>query len=303
MKKVAFFVIFLVLLLPIQAFAQNPDWVRDIAYWWSQGQISDTEFNDAIKYLIEKGVIIIKNQNIPIGNNIKDGGDFYITYEPTEQYKELSLWLKNNEEWVLNISHINEIKLPYDIEIIYRECGEANAAYYSEGFIEVCYELVEQIIEIQSRYYFTEEEIRMAVQDTTYFIFLHELGHALIDVYDIPYTGKQEDAVDQLATIILLTENEQGVNALFATSNYWHELGSEPIPYETLPFHDEHSFELQRFYSILCFVYGNDPVNSSDVLNLIPDSSDNIKFWQYHCVNEHNVISNNWNMFLEPLWN
>ena len=30
--------------------------------------------------------------------------------------------------------------------------------------------------------------------------FFHELGHALIDAWDLPITGREEDAADQLPT-------------------------------------------------------------------------------------------------------
>src|SRR5690606_27845489 len=36
------------------------------------------------------------------------------------------------------------------------------------------------------------------------FIVLHETGHALVHLLDLPVTGRQEDAVDQLAAILML---------------------------------------------------------------------------------------------------
>lgn len=36
-----------------------PEWVRDTAKWWSEDQISDEEFTNEIKYLIENGIIKI----------------------------------------------------------------------------------------------------------------------------------------------------------------------------------------------------------------------------------------------------
>lgn len=300
MKVVFFIIFFIVLLLPTQAFAQNPEWVRNIAYWWSQGQVSDAEFNEAIKFLIENNIITL--DNIMTGTNVVDRGDFFVYYQPTDNYYDIAIWLQDNEDWTLNISHINQIKLPYDVEIVFEECGFANAGYYNAQ-ISMCYELVDEIIQIQSQYYTTEEEIRFAVQDAVYFIFLHELGHALIDLHNIPYTGKEEDAVDQLATIILLTEGQQGVDALYASANYWYEIGRESIPYEHLPFHDEHSFSMQRFYAIICFVYGYDPENNSNLLDIIPESGEYLEWWHSRCIEDHNRISNSWNLFLNPLWN
>jgi hypothetical protein len=36
-----------------------PEWVRNIAKWWSEDQISNEEFTNQIKYLIENGIIKI----------------------------------------------------------------------------------------------------------------------------------------------------------------------------------------------------------------------------------------------------
>ena len=34
-----------------------PDWVKNVAYWWIQGGISDKEFTQMINYLIDKNII------------------------------------------------------------------------------------------------------------------------------------------------------------------------------------------------------------------------------------------------------
>jgi len=36
-----------------------PDWIRNTAGWWAEGQISDREFLDAIKFMVENRIIII----------------------------------------------------------------------------------------------------------------------------------------------------------------------------------------------------------------------------------------------------
>jgi len=36
-----------------------PEWVRNIALWYGQGTISEDEFIDAIRFLIEEGVVIV----------------------------------------------------------------------------------------------------------------------------------------------------------------------------------------------------------------------------------------------------
>ena len=73
------------------AYAQNvPDWVKNTAKWFGDGQISETEFLNAIKYLVENEIIVIdqpKNFDsepvraeiiIPNGNSQQSNSGFYI---------------------------------------------------------------------------------------------------------------------------------------------------------------------------------------------------------------------------------
>jgi hypothetical protein len=36
-----------------------PDWIRNNAHWWSQNLISEDEFVNSLKFLIQNGIIII----------------------------------------------------------------------------------------------------------------------------------------------------------------------------------------------------------------------------------------------------
>jgi plastocyanin len=67
-----------------------PDWIRNTALWYGEGNISESEFLNAIKYLIENKIIIIgsteekpsipQTQNIiiPNGNSEMSNAGFYI---------------------------------------------------------------------------------------------------------------------------------------------------------------------------------------------------------------------------------
>ena len=63
-KNLFFIFLFLfILTFPTTVFAQTtqnniPDWVRTTAYWWSQGEISDSEYKNAMKFLIKLNMII-----------------------------------------------------------------------------------------------------------------------------------------------------------------------------------------------------------------------------------------------------
>ncbi len=40
-----------------------PNWIRNIALWYGEGEVSETEFLNAIKFLIENNVIILENED------------------------------------------------------------------------------------------------------------------------------------------------------------------------------------------------------------------------------------------------
>jgi len=66
--------IFSVLLVSFSANFANaesiPEWVKNNALWYGQGLISETEFLNAITFLIENGVIIIENTEDKTSKNI-----------------------------------------------------------------------------------------------------------------------------------------------------------------------------------------------------------------------------------------
>ena len=70
--------------------AENvPSWIKNNALWYGQGEISETEFLNSIKFLIENGILVLENDNeliqdqiskiiIPNGNFNVSGGSFYL---------------------------------------------------------------------------------------------------------------------------------------------------------------------------------------------------------------------------------
>ena len=54
-----------IILIP-NAFAVNvPDWVKNTAGWWATDAISETEFLNAIEFLVKVGIISIESSKSP----------------------------------------------------------------------------------------------------------------------------------------------------------------------------------------------------------------------------------------------
>jgi hypothetical protein len=202
-----------------------------------------------------------------------DKGDFKVArrrpHDPKDEQerKELEEEEKSLEETAAELN--KAFSLPHDILIGFDECGEANSFYDPEKKqITVCDELVEDLYESFRGDYKKESELDDAVTNATTFVFFHELGHALVDAYDLPVTGREEDAVDQLSVILLSDGSEEGDKmVLDAALAFSKETEAE---LDELAFADEHSFDRQRFYNIVCLLYGQ---NEEKFASLVKDGT------------------------------
>src|SRR5579863_6242697 len=79
-----------------------PNWIRNVTKWWSEGQTSDSEFLNAMQYLIDNGIIhasqtsslsSITNQNSTMAQKIND---LQIKYDTLQvKYNELLQQIQN----------------------------------------------------------------------------------------------------------------------------------------------------------------------------------------------------------------
>lgn len=155
--------------------------------------------------------------------------------------------------------------VPRDLQIVFSDCGEPNAVYDpAQTAVFMCYELVNRLIGDYRRFADSDSALTVSVWQTTFFVFYHELGHALIDMLDLPVTGREEDAVDQLATLVLLEAGDEGRDAALQGAA-WFALNARRGR-TRLPFWDEHSLDPQRFFNIICWVYGSDAASHQALL-------------------------------------
>ena len=228
-----------------------------------------------------------------------DKGDFKVVYSPiTNQanleyeriFKEAQIF--ENEAQVLNDALI----LPYDITINIAECGEENAFYDpSTKQIIMCYELIDHFANVFYDYSETDTDLGTAILNSMYFVFYHEVGHMVVDIYDLPATGNPEDNADQVSTLILLDAGESGLSALLDGSN-WFFIKSEESNIEESAFSDIHSPDRRRYYNLLCWIYGSDPQNGEYLITEWELPEDRAS----GCEDEYIRMSNAWNRLLSP---
>jgi len=230
----------------------------------------------------------------------KATGDFILRFE-TPLNPELSVLkeaLESEDIIQKRIRELNtKIKMSQDMPITFTECEVSNAFYNSETKeIVICYELVVDIIETFLNKLESEVEEDKAILDTTTFILYHEMGHALRDIWDLPITGKEEDAVDQLAILLLLEDEREGEDAVLSSAS-WFLFNKEKIRKKDLLFWDEHSLNIQRFHNIVCWIYGTDPEYYAERIEVeyLPEER------AIRCEEEFFQMRNSWNKILTPV--
>ena len=111
---------------------------------------------------------------------------------------------------------------------------------------------------------------------------------------DLPAVGREEDSVDQLATITLIAMGDEGVGMAMSGA-YWFQLQATKAGHET-PFWDEHAFDGQRFYNIMCLIYGSNPGKYAKFIENGNLPADRAK----RCPEEYTKINKAWEKLLQP---
>ena len=95
------------------------------------------------------------------------------------------------------------------------------------------------------------------------FTMYHEIGHMLVGELGLPVLGKEEDAADALATILLLLDDsdEDSYNALIDSADGWYfnAVKSTGEGVDALSYYSDHSLDIQRAYAMVCMMVGKDP--------------------------------------------
>ncbi len=92
-----------------------PEWVKNNALWYGQGVVSETEFLNAIKFLIENDIIVIENKVKQISEKINaiveiPNGNFNVS--GSAFYRPLNLEIKAGT----TVTWVNEDSVPHTIQ-------------------------------------------------------------------------------------------------------------------------------------------------------------------------------------------
>jgi hypothetical protein len=186
----------------------------------------------------------------------------------TAKYNAILDRLKKRRTLEYLAEFVSPLRLPHRFYMVTVECGVANA-FYSPGqwALKLCYEYVELLDKIapkpgQTKDGFTRDEV---ITGEIVVTLLHEIGHAVFDMMQVPVFGREEDAADQVA-IFLALQFSPPVARLITRGDlfFWKNEGN---PTDWKDYADEHGTAGQRFYNELCWAYGGNPAAFKDMVD------------------------------------
>ncbi len=192
-----------------------------------------------------------------------------------------------------------QFKLPRNVRVILQDCGVANAFYSSKDHaIVMCSELTNQAYKLsKQKGYGDETALKSAVLSTVFFLY-HEVGHMLIHELDLPIVGREEDIADQFAAYFLLRSDPSADKSLsgqilLSAAKVFARQSTRPSKEIYI---DPHSLNQQRYYNIVCMVYGASPEKYSSLVAKLnyPESRLN------GCRQESESMLRNWGRLLKP---
>lgn len=130
------------------------------------------------------------------------------------------------------------------------------------------------------------------------FILLHELGHGLISEFQLPVLGREEDAVDNFASVLLVpdADDPQGDATILTDAIAGWFASAEMTALEDIAWWGEHGPDQQRAYQIACLLYGSN-VGAYDIL---ADRIDLPAERRESCAAEYETVSASWGQLLAP---
>ena len=131
--------------------------------------------------------------------------------------------------------------------------------------VHMCYELLQNIIKISNTDNVRANVTRHdAIVGQFMFWALHETGHAVFDIFQMPLLGREEDAADLFAAYIMLEFGRDQARRWVEGAAYTSDEFMADVPWGK-NYASVHGLPQQRFYNLICLAYGADPVTFADV--------------------------------------
>ena len=158
-------------------------------------------------------------------------------------------------------------RLPAELKLRTVGCDGVSNAWYQKPrpgssdppSVNVCYEYLAEILQSLPPGTTPAGITPMdAMVGQFFYVFAHEMGHAMFDVLGIPVMGREED--------IMLRFGDKEARALITGAAYSYNkyVQGSQVSVPLAAFSDAHSAPVQRFYNLLCTAFGSDQTRYGD---------------------------------------
>jgi hypothetical protein len=170
---------------------------------------------------------------------------------------------------------LSPLRLPRPLTLKVQGCDGRVNAYYWRDQVMVCYEYFDFLLKVAPEMPTPEGLTRHeALAGMTADVFLHETGHAVFDMLEVPFLGREEDAADQFSAYVLLQREKEDARRLILGVAYLGSKQAQQAMASMAQQADIHELPAQRYYNVLCMAYGQDPVLYADAIQYwhLPES-------------------------------
>jgi Putative metallopeptidase len=185
--------------------------------------------------------------------------------DTAEYQRQMHIYQRFKQRQVLEelSAFLAPLRFPHLLRVRTKPCGVINAFYDpTEWTVNICYEWIDATELFAPKGTSPEGFTRQEVLVGSFVgVVLHEMGHAVNDMFTLPVLGREEDAADQIAGFVMLQfGKEVARTAIKGMAYVWLTFARASYP----AYWDVHSTPGQRFYNFLCIGYGGDPQTFKD---------------------------------------
>lgn len=138
------------------------------------------------------------------------------------------------------------------------------------------------------------------IQHTLLTVFYHELGHALIDLENLPLYGPNEPSADIASVMIVerLYPPETSMDMITAAADLFAAEGVDRGEItDFADYADTHGSDQGRFFNTVCIYYGGDTAARQEWADMMELPQGRAE----RCENEYNVAQKSWGVLLDRL--
>ena len=176
---------------------------------------------------------------------------------------------------------LSPLKLKQKLIFETTQCGVENAFYdFNTNTVHLCYEIFDWIENVAAA---SPDKVKQipgapprgllpgitraeAIVGAIGGLAMHETGHAVFDIQQIPRLGREEDAADMVAGFVMMQFGSDVARTMIkGTFNMTYNWQVETPNINSAILADSHSLGLQRGISILCLAYGKEPETFKDL--------------------------------------